>query len=504
MSLPVASLLAAWLAAPGPVLVVPPEGGAAADTLRWAAAAAEDLLTSDLLRLGVPVVAQHERTHARESLSLAQGALTRATWIRVAETLDAARIAFVTASGGEALQLEVRLLDVERGAASAPLLATGPLADLPHLVRRLAWDVALAGPAPPRPTRDEFLARSAAHLPPTAVRSYGGGLAAADAGERGRLLRAALAEHGAFDEARIALGRHLLERKDATGAAAVLAGVPSPSPLSRPACFLRGLALLGLGRYAEAANVYASISAQGPSAAVLNNYGLALLRVPNAGTRASPALRKAVDLEPGSADIAFNLGWALLLEGEADAASFWLRGVAARDVQDSSARLALSWALRRAGRAAEADEEWKAATTLAPSLRELAALDARRRLERVLPAERLVALDPESRTDSETAAALMARAERQADAKDLDGALRTLTRAAYLDPHGPLVHRLLARVHLARGEVDKGEAELRMSLWCREDPSVRQELAAFLRARGRTAEAEAEEEKARRAQAAQP
>jgi len=72
---------------------------------------------------------------------------------------------------------------------------------------------------------------------------------------------------------------------------------------------------------------------------------------------------------------------------------------------------------------------------------------------------------------------------------DPAGALAALTRAVLLDPYLAAAHRQLARVHQARGESGQAVEELRIALWCREDPTVRRELEELLRSLGRLDEA---------------
>jgi hypothetical protein len=90
------------------------------------------------------------------------------------------------------------------------------------------------------------------------------------------------------------------------------------------------------------------------------------------------------------------------------------------------------------------------------------------------------------------AAGLIGRAEKLSASGDVSGALRELTRAAYLDPYAPRIHLLLARAHVRRGDKEKAANEYRMALWSRDDPALRLELAQMLQDMGRTAEAQAE------------
>jgi tetratricopeptide (TPR) repeat protein len=477
------------------VMVVPPEAPASHSDVAWIGEAVADGLPDALAFLGVPVVTRDDRLAAQEALEIPRVLLTRATHIRIAEALGASRMVLGTyAVDGDKLALSLRVLDIERGALSSPFIASGPLDQLAESLDGLAWDIALSGPSAPLRTREELRQRRMP-LSFETLKAYAEGLAAADAPTRRKLLTRALSLYPSYDAARLALGRLQLETREFTAAHDTLARMPSGSPLSRLARFLRGTALLELGRYREAAAVCAALTAEDPTPAVLNNHAIALVRSGSRPPGASSLLRRAVDGDPASADIAFNLGWVLLNEGDADAAAFWLRGVVRDEPRDTHAQLVLAWALRKAGRLDEADREWKAIAALAPSYEALFTIDLSRRFERILASERALQLDRETRNDAQVAENLVGEAERLAAAGDTESALRELTRAAYLDSHDPRVHRLLARTHRARGETEQAIGELRMSLWSREDSEVRMELADLLRTAGRIAEARAEAER---------
>lgn len=476
-------------------MVLPPSGPAGDEA--WIAEAVADALPRALGQLGVPVVERADRLRAYESLEIPTQNLTRATSVRVAEALGAARIVLGSYElRGEAVSLSLRILDVERGSLSAPLIAGGSLDSLPVLLRGLAWDVAAAGPTPPAVARHEFVGRSSA-IPLAALRALGRGLAAPDAQSRVRLLKQALQEHPAYDEARLTLARAQIQARESAAALETLSRVDASSPLFRGARFLRGVACLDLGRYSEAAGLFSALALPEPSAPVLNNYALALLRAGPTpeGVRASDVLRKARDLEPNLRELPLNLGWALLLEGDAEAAAFWLRGALRDDPKDAQAQLALSWALRRSGREAEADGEWRAVVSRVPAWQGLAEPDTARRFERVIPWERSIQLDQERWGDRQYAASHMGRAEKLQEAGDLAGARRELTQAAYLDPYSDRAHLGLARLEIREGQREKAVSELRMALWIRDDVAVRLELMRLLAEMGRGVEAREEAER---------
>ena len=474
-------------------LVLPFEPTEPTDELAWVGPIASELLARGLSAAGVPVADRAERVRAQAALELPQVTLTRASWIRVAESLGADRLVAGTyqVSSGQ-LTLSLRLIDAARASLSTPIVASGPLESLADLAHGLAWDVALAGSAPPAGSRDAFLAKRVS-VPLAALKAYGQSLAAHRAAVQLRLVRDAVTIAPDFHEARLTLGQLLRDAGEFSAAFETLGRIPPDVPESRAARFFQGVALLELGRYKEAAALYRSLAEVEATPAVLNNQALGVLRSPE-GSRASDLLRKAVDLDPRHTDLHFNLGWALLVEGDAEGAEFHLREAIRREPLDPQARLALAWSLRRKG-GEEAEAAWKAVAALAPTFQTLTTPDLGRRFERIEPAERLLDLDRGARSEAEVAAGLVGKAQRLVRSGDLAGALAELTRAAYLDPYANGVHVLLARVHRARGDRELALNELRMALWSHEDPALRAELAATLKEVGRNAEARTEAEK---------
>ena len=491
-----AALLLAPQAAgePGLALALPAEARPPAAEQAWISQAVAEVLSRDLAFLGVPVISNEERQRAHELLEIPDVAVTRATSVRMAEALGARRLVLGAFSlDGSRIALSLRLLDVERGSLSAPLTAEGSLDQLRQLLHGLAWDVALAGPVAPRRTREELMARDG-QLPFEAFRLYCQALRPGEPARRQQLLRQALRRAPGYDDAELALGRLQLEAREFASAGELLGRVAESSPAARAARFLQGVACYEQGRYREAAELFGRLAQQRPGAAVLANHALALARAGSASPKPSQVLRAAVDLEPGLPDLALNLGWTLLFEGDGEAAAFWLRGLLRENARDLNVRVLLCWALRRAGHEAEAEAAWRELLALAPGYAPLASPDRSRRFERLLTSELSLAAGREARSDAELAAGLATRAERLLEAGDARAALAELTRAAYLDPYGARVHRLMGRAHRALGEPDKAVGALRMSLWCREDTAVRLELAELLAELGRPAEARGEAE----------
>jgi Flp pilus assembly protein TadD len=478
----------------GPLLVLPPDAPASGTCL-WLAEVVADLVPADLKSLGVPASSREEQLRAREALQIPPIAVTRATAVRLAESMGAAGlIAGECTEDPGAVTLALRPLDLRLAAFGAPATATASPERAAELVHGVAWDLAKALGQQPESLREDFASRRP-RPPLEALKAYGAGLAARRPVSRLKLLRRAVVLAPAFEPARLALAGALIEEGEFSAAHEALAKVPAASEYARPARFAQARALLEVGRYQEAAEVYRVLAEAAPSVGVLNNRALALLRAGSREPRPSDLLRRALELDPAADDVAFNRGWALLVEGDAEAAASQLRALQEREPLDSRVRVALAWALRRAGRVDEAEEQWKSVAVVAPSWTALATPDLSRRFERILPAEKPAVLPRAALTPAELIARLLSRAERLLASGDNDGALRELSQAAFLDPHVPRVHVLLARAHRARGDKEKAVNELKMVLWAADDASLRVELASLLKELGRDAEARDEAEK---------
>lgn len=468
------------LAVPGRVLVFPP-----ADRDRgapgWIGAAVDETLPRALQRAGVEAIPAADRRRALEALGIS-GVATRATGIRLAEALGARLVVFGSwdLSGAE-LSLTLSPFDVASAELRPPLSAKRPLDELGRLVDDLARSLAGRGPAAAEP--------AGAGAPFAALRALGEALAAREPASRIQGLRRALTLQPTYPEAALALARALHDASRFAEARDVLAGLNPPAPFAREVRFLDGACLIGLGQHAAADALYATLASEEPTAGVLANRAAARLRVAAGPSGASTLLHQALDKAPFAAELPFGLGWAHFVEGDAEAAVFWLRDAVHYAPGDARARLVLSWALRGSARADEADEQWRAAESLEPALATQRVADPGRRLERILPSEAALVLDVVRAQDARSARAQAAHAETLLAAGDASAALVELESATRLEPSAARPHRLLGGIYRARGDQERALAELRAALFCREDPGLRAEIAELLRAAGREAEA---------------
>ena len=153
---------------------------------------------------------------------------------------------------------------------------------------------------PPARTRDELLAQRDG-VSFEAVKTHAEGLGARGPAARIRTVRRALTLAPAFHPARLSLGRLLLEQREFSAAYETLARIPAERRSWRTARFLQGVALLEVGRYREAASLYAALAAARATSAVLNNQALALLRDGDRGDARGRRAAPGRGAEPGLA-----------------------------------------------------------------------------------------------------------------------------------------------------------------------------------------------------------
>src|SRR3990172_4819189 len=201
-SAPVLLLGAAWAAAEASIVVMPPDGPEEAG---WIGLAVAELMPRALQRVGVPAVERADRLRMQEELGVPVASATRATAIRLAETLGAERLVVgVFALEGDRLSLSLRLVDVRQASLSAPLAASGAVEELGRLVHSLAWDVALAGSRPPLGTRAALVGAGGA-IPFLALPDHARALALTEPADRLTALRRVTAADPRYLEACLAL-----------------------------------------------------------------------------------------------------------------------------------------------------------------------------------------------------------------------------------------------------------------------------------------------------------
>ena len=484
------------------ILVVPFENVTRDGNIFWLGEASAVLLTDDLNALGAMAISRWERREAFEQLQVPPASvLTDATLIRIGQIVGAARIVIGTIElDGDSLVVRARDIALEAGRIQATVTGRGPTSDLFGTFEHLARELAASGirSADPQPLDhpvaeafENYIKGLLADAPPTAI-SY---------------LNAALQVQPGFDRARLALWEVFDRQGEHSRALAAVRPIPAGSPWAERGQFLAGLSQMNLQEYDEAYATLSALSEREPSAPVLNNLGVVLLRRGSTTQAGRPTafFERAASSDP-SADYFFNLGYAYWLERDIQAAIRWLREAVRRDVADGDAHFVLGAALLQAGNVTEANREKELARRLSSKYAEwekrpgpdpvpkgLERTKSDVDLPRAAHVEEALA-NAGQRSQEDLARFYLDRARRLYQQEEDHDALADLNRALFLSPYQAEAHLLVGQIHLRGGQVRDAIDAFKISLWSAETADAHAALAsAYLTARDNDlARAEAE------------
>jgi tetratricopeptide (TPR) repeat protein len=147
-----------------------------------------------------------------------------------------------------------------------------------------------------------------------------------------------------YSNANFELGRLQYQKKSYRPAADALQRVPAANVHYREALFLLGLSRYYLGEFAAAEQAFQTVAAQVPLNEVLNNLGAAQSRLNQPA--ALDNFRKALEGDASDPVYHFNLGYALLMQGDSNAAADRFREVLERNPGDVEATTMLARCLK--------------------------------------------------------------------------------------------------------------------------------------------------------------
>ncbi len=473
------------------ILVVPFENLDHDASIFWLSEAAAVLLTDDLTAIGGSAITRDERRQAFARLQVpANAALTDATFIRIGELVGASEVVVGSfrVEGG-ALVVHARSIRLESGRIGHDVIERGPMPELfatfERTARRLLPDASTPGAVRQQPALAAF-------------ENYIKGLMAETPSIAAGYLSAAVAAQPTFDRARLGLWDVYTDQGEHAQALAAVEQVPVDSVLSRRARFAAALSLLSLKRYDEAFAAFKVLADAQPTAAALNNVGVAILRRGATQETGSAVycFDRAVKADQGDGDYCFNLGYAYLLAHDEAAATYWLREAVRRNPVDGDAHLMLGASLAAGGSTAEAAREEELARRLSSSYEardhRRTGDDVPRGLERVkdsaeLPNEHqidAVLAAGEQRDQRDLARFYLDRGRRLFQQGSDREALIELDRVVYLSPYEAEAHLLIGQVHLRNARLHEAIDALKISLWSSETPEAHLALGeAYLRER---------------------
>jgi tetratricopeptide (TPR) repeat protein len=459
---------------PSRILVIPFENPTHDAPIFWLGEAASVLLTEDLDELGVPVITRDERQEAFAKLQVPpNAALSDATIIRIGQLVGASDVVVGSLRrDAGTLKVDARLIALDSGRIARTAEDSGPVEGLFDSFDRLARQLSLKTPGAPIDRRDPAL---------PAFENYIKGLLAESPTTAVGYLSAAVAAWPAFDRARLALWTPLTELGQYEQALAAVEPVTSDPRLSRRARFVGGLSYLSLDRFDEAYAAFKGLADVQPTAAALNNAGIALLRRGQAqAVSAAYYFHRATEADGSDADYCFNLGYAYLLSRDPAGATYWLRETVRRSPTDGDAHFVLGVALSATGDAAAGQREVELARKLSSAFERREARrgsdEVPKGLERIkdgveLPHERrldAVLASGEQRDREELARFYVERGRRLFQEQKDREALADLSRALYMSPYDAEAHLLVGRIHLRNARPAEAIGALKVSLWSAE------------------------------------
>jgi tetratricopeptide (TPR) repeat protein len=326
------------------LLVLPFENRSGNASLDWMGEAFPDVLNRRLNSAGFLTISRGDRLYAFDHLGLPlKLEPTRATAIRIAQTLDADYVIFghYTTSGNLAgnqtanqLTADAEVLDVSALRVGAPIDQQGDSNGLLRMIDSVAWQVTRQLD-PSYAVEEQTFVAADKNLHPDAFEDYIRGLVAESAQQSIQQLRDAVKLDPDFTAAWLALGRAYFTNQDYEQAAVTLGHLRKDDPNALEADFYRGLACFFTGNYREAEDAFAFVSMRLPLPEVVNNQGVAASR---RNKDAGALFQQAVTADPRDPDYHFNLAVALAHRNDTEGALQELNEALTLRPQDTEAQ----------------------------------------------------------------------------------------------------------------------------------------------------------------------
>ena len=296
------------------VLVLPFDNRSGQPNLAWIGDSFPDTLNQRLGSAGFLPITRDDRHFALDHLGLPPNFRpTRATTIRIAQTLDADYVIVGSYTlKDNKIQVQAQVLEVNRLAMTPPLQDSADLPRLFDVENAIAWKVAHQIDPQFAIAEQTFLAASSG-VRLNAFENYIRGTDAPTPTERVKRLQNAVTESPNYTAAQLALGKELYADREYDQAAAVLAKVPKKDRLALEANFFLGLSRFNSAKYAEAEAAFAFVASRLPLSEVVNDQAVAQARQGKDGTA---TFQRASNADPNDPDFHYNLAVAHFRHGD--------------------------------------------------------------------------------------------------------------------------------------------------------------------------------------------
>lgn len=296
------------------VLVLPFDNRSGQSDLSWIGESFPDTLNQRLNSAGFLTISRDDRQYALDHLGFPTDFRpTRATTIRIAQTLDANYVvigSYNVANGRISVQAQV--LEINNLRMSSPIEDSSELIRLFDVQNALAWRIARHIDPRFNVAQQTFLAASG-QVKLSAFENYVRGISATTPQERTKRLQLAVQEAPSYSAALLALGKTQYSQRDYDHAATTLSRVPPTDRHALEASFYTGLAHFNSGHYAEAEKAFVFVASRLPLPEVVNNQAVASSRQ---GHNATALFERAVAADPKDPDYHYNLAVSLYRHGD--------------------------------------------------------------------------------------------------------------------------------------------------------------------------------------------
>jgi tetratricopeptide (TPR) repeat protein len=295
------------------ILVLPFENRSGQADLAWIGDSFPDTLNQRLSSASFFTISREDRQYALDHLGFpANFRPTRATTIRIAQTLDANYVVIgsYNVSNGR-ISARAQVLAVNELKMSQPFEDSNDLRRLFDVQNTIAWKVAKDIDPQFNVAQQTFLAGSG-QVKLSAFENYIRGIGTSTPQERIKRLQLAVQESPGYAAALLALGKTQYMERDYDRAAATLGKIPHNERLALEANFYLGLARFNSARYAEAEQAFSFVATRLPLPEVVNNQAVALSRQ---GHNATALFQRAVAADPKDPDYHYNLAVSLYRSG---------------------------------------------------------------------------------------------------------------------------------------------------------------------------------------------
>ena len=296
------------------VLVLPFDNRSGNPNLAWIGDSFPDTLNQRLGSASFLTISRDDRQYALDHLGLPSDFRpTRATTIRIAQTLDADYVIVGSFNvTNNRIQVQAQVLEVNKLRLSPPLQDSAELPRLFDIENAVAWKVARQID-PNFPVAQQTFLSASAGVKLSAFENYIRGTSAPTPTERVKHLEGAVTDSPNYAAAQLALGKELYTDREYEQAAAALSKVPQNDRLALEAGFYRGLSRFNQAKYAEAEQAFSFVATRLPLPEVVNDQAVAQSRQ---GKDGSALFLRASNADPNDPDYHYNLAVSFFRRGD--------------------------------------------------------------------------------------------------------------------------------------------------------------------------------------------